>query len=32
MKKVVLLIGLVALLMANTPALAKTEWVMGTEC
>lgn len=31
MKKVVLLIGLVALLMANTPALAKTEWVMGTE-
>jgi protein-disulfide isomerase len=29
MKKVVLLIGLVALLMANAPALAKTEWTMG---
>jgi protein-disulfide isomerase len=31
MKKAVLLIGLVALLMGNTPALAKTEWIMGTE-
>lgn len=31
MKKVVLLIGLVALLMVNAPALAKTEWTMGTD-
>ena len=29
MKNVVLLIGLVALLMVNAPALAKTEWTMG---
>ena len=29
MKKAVLLIGLVALLMVNAPALAKTEWTMG---
>ena len=29
MKKVVLLIGLVALLMVQAPALAKTEWTMG---
>ena len=29
MKKAVLLIGLVALLMANVPAQAKTEWTMG---